>query len=35
VRARPQLARATCAVPHHGVAGSAANLALHLAAGRH
>jgi predicted nucleotide-binding protein (sugar kinase/HSP70/actin superfamily) len=33
-RARPELARATFAVPHHGVAGSAANLALHLAAGR-
>ena len=33
-RARPELARATFAVPHYGVAGSAANLALHLAAGR-
>jgi len=33
-RARPELARATFAVPHYSVAGSAANLALHLAAGR-
>jgi len=33
-RARPELARATFAVPHYGVAGSAANLALHLAGGR-
>ncbi len=28
---RPELARASSAIPHHGVAGSAANFALHLA----
>ena len=32
--ARPELKRATYRVPHYGVAGSAANLALHIAAGR-
>jgi len=34
VDARPELRRATTRVPHYGVAGSAANLALHLAAER-
>lgn len=35
VEANPQLARATYRVPHYGVAGTAANLALHIAeAGR-
>jgi predicted nucleotide-binding protein (sugar kinase/HSP70/actin superfamily) len=34
VAARPELKRATYRVPHYGVAGSAANLALHIAAGR-
>ncbi len=34
VEARPELRRATYRVPHYGVAGSAANLALHIAAGR-
>jgi len=34
VEARPELKRATFRVPHYGVAGSAANLALHIAAGR-
>lgn len=34
VEARPELRRATFRVPHYGVAGSAANLALHIAAGR-
>ncbi len=28
---RPELARASAAIPHHGVAGTAANFALHLA----
>ena len=35
VDARPELKRATTRVPHYGVAGSAANIALHIAAGRH
>jgi len=34
VDARPELKRATTRIPHYGVAGSAANLALHIAAGR-
>jgi predicted nucleotide-binding protein (sugar kinase/HSP70/actin superfamily) len=34
VAARPELRRATFRVPHRGVAGTAANLALHVAAGR-
>jgi predicted nucleotide-binding protein (sugar kinase/HSP70/actin superfamily) len=34
VAARPELARATFRLPHHGVAGTAANLALHVAATR-
>lgn len=34
VHARPELARATCRVPRYGVAGTAANLALHIAATR-
>ncbi|MDX1375625.1 MAG: hypothetical protein R3357_08695, partial [Burkholderiales bacterium] len=34
VDARPELRQATFRVPHYGVAGSAANLALHVAAGR-
>jgi len=34
VAARPELARATCRVPRYGVAGTAANLALHVAGGR-
>jgi predicted nucleotide-binding protein (sugar kinase/HSP70/actin superfamily) len=34
VDARPELKRATWRLPHYGVAGSAANLALHIAAGR-
>jgi predicted nucleotide-binding protein (sugar kinase/HSP70/actin superfamily) len=34
VAARPELARATYRVPRYGVAGTAANLALHVAAGR-
>ncbi len=34
VAERPELARATYRVPHYGVAGTAANLALHVAAGR-
>jgi hypothetical protein len=34
VEARPQLRRATWRVPRYGVAGTAANLALHVAARR-
>ncbi len=34
VAARPELSRATYRVPRYGVAGTAANLALHVAAGR-
>ena len=34
VEKRPELSRATYRVPHRGVAGTAANLALHIAAGR-
>jgi predicted nucleotide-binding protein (sugar kinase/HSP70/actin superfamily) len=34
VAARPELARATTRVPHYGVAGTAANLALHVAGAR-
>jgi len=34
VEARPELARATYRVPRNGVAGTAANLALHVTAGR-
>jgi predicted nucleotide-binding protein (sugar kinase/HSP70/actin superfamily) len=34
VHERPELARATYRVPRYGVAGTAANLALHIAAGR-
>jgi len=34
LEARPELKRATCRIPHYGVAGTAANLAMHLAAGR-
>ena len=34
VDARPELKRATTRIPHYGVAGSAANLALHIAEGR-
>jgi predicted nucleotide-binding protein (sugar kinase/HSP70/actin superfamily) len=34
VEARPELRRATFRVPHYGVAGSAANVALHIAAGK-
>lgn len=32
--ARPELKRATSRIPHYGVAGTAANLVLHLAAGK-
>jgi predicted nucleotide-binding protein (sugar kinase/HSP70/actin superfamily) len=35
VDARPELKLATRRIPHYGVAGTAANLALHVAAGRH
>lgn len=31
---RPDLKRATCRIPHYGVAGTAANLVLHLALGK-
>jgi predicted nucleotide-binding protein (sugar kinase/HSP70/actin superfamily) len=34
VAERPELSRATYRIPHYGVAGTAANLALHVAAGR-
>lgn len=34
LEARPELRRATARIPHRGVAGTAANLVLHLAAGR-
>lgn len=34
IEARPELRRATFRLPHYGAAGTAANLALHLAAGR-
>ena len=34
LEARPELRRATTRIPHYGVAGTAANLALHIAAGR-
>lgn len=32
IAARPELKRATYRIPHYGVAGTAANLVLHLAA---
>jgi len=34
IEARPELKRATYRVPHYGVAGTAANLVMHLAAGK-
>jgi predicted nucleotide-binding protein (sugar kinase/HSP70/actin superfamily) len=34
IEARPELKHATYRIPHYGVAGTAANLALHLAAGK-